>query len=133
MARAHGRNAQIYIAIASGGTAAPMIHTATWEMSLSTDKVEVTALGDTSKTYVAGLPDGQITFSGFATDTASTSLVVAAIDGVARPFYLYPFATRSTYFWGQAFFDCTTGVDVAGAVTIQGTGAPSIPVTATGF
>ena len=57
MARLHGRNGRVYLALASGGTAEPLAFQAKWSMNFSTDKAEVTALGDTNKVYVAGLPD----------------------------------------------------------------------------
>ena len=58
MARLHGRNGRIYIGIASDTAAAePLPFVATWSIAFSTDNAEVTALGDTVKTYVAGLPD----------------------------------------------------------------------------
>lgn len=133
MARSAGRNSQIYVSITSGGSASPLLHAATWSLNLNVDQIEVTAFGDTSKTYVAGLADGTLDFSGFLSDTAGTSLVTAAIDGVARKFYLYPFNTTSTYFFGTGFFGTTVETDVAGAVSMTGTAMMATPVTPIGF
>lgn len=133
MARAHGRFGNLYVAVASGGSASPLQHAGTWTLDLSTDQVEVTAFGDTSKTYVAGLPDGRLSYSGYASDTASTALITAAVDGVARKFYAYPFNTSATYFFGTMFFDTSWDVRVDGAVAISGNGSPATPVASQGF
>lgn len=133
MARSHGRFSHLYVAITSGGTASPLLHTGTFEISLTTDKVDVTAHGDTVKQYVAGLPDGPITFSGFATDTAGTSLVESALDGVARAWYLYPFNSTSIYMYGTGFCSFSLGTDVQGAVTMSGDIAQATALGRVGF
>ena len=133
MARSHGRYARLYVSITSGGSAAPLVHTATTDMNLSTDKQDVTAFSDTNKTYVSGLPDGQMSFSGFATDTASTSLVEAALDGASRTWYFYPFSSTTIYIYGTGFFDWTLGADVQGTVKMSGTMAPASAIGRIGF
>lgn len=133
MARAHGRFGQIYVSTTSGGSASPLLYASKWEINLNVDQVEVTAFGDTSKVYVAGLADGEMTYEGFLSDTAGTSLISAAIDGLARRWYLYPFNTSSTYFFGTGFFDASVSTEVAGAVTMKGTMKPSTPVSTQGF
>ena len=61
MARLHGRSGRLYAGIASAGTAEPITFLNSWSFDASTDDVDVTAFGDTNKTYVSGLPD----FKGF--------------------------------------------------------------------
>jgi hypothetical protein len=133
MARAHGRFAQLYVAVTSAGSASPLQHAGSWSLNLATDTVEVTAFGDTTKTYVAGLPDGQLTYSGFADDTASTALITAAVDGVSRKWYAYPFNSTGIYFFGTSFFDTTWETAIDGAVSISGSAKPSAPVGYVGF
>ena len=104
MARKHGRNGRLYVAVASGGTAEPVAFLRDWSIDFSVDNVEVTAFGDTNKVYVAGLPDSSGSFSGFF-DSATAQLYTAATDGVARNFYLYPDTADATYWYGTALFD----------------------------
>lgn len=98
MARIHGRNGRIYLAVTSGGTAAPLPFLATWSINFSTDKAEVTAMGDSNKTYVAGLPDASGQFAGFYDDSTAQTYT-AATDGVARNFYLYPSTLNTGQYW----------------------------------
>lgn len=98
MARIHGRNGRIYLAVTSGGTASPLPFLATWSINFSTDKAEVTAMGDSNKTYVAGLPDASGQFAGFYDDSTAQTYT-AATDGVARNFYLYPSTLNTGQYW----------------------------------
>lgn len=119
MARFAGRNGRVYLAIASGGTAEPLPFVAKWTLSAETERFDVTALGDSNKVYVAGLPDASGMWSGFMDDATAQSYT-AAIDGVARKFYLYPDTTSTTkYFFGTIFPDAKFEGDVAGAVTME--------------
>lgn len=120
MARIAGRNGRIYLAIASGGTAEPLPFAAEWEINFVTDKFEVTALGDGTKVYVAGLPDASGTWSGFYDDATAQSFT-AAQDGVARAFYLYPKtpATAGPYFWGTILPDITLSGGVGSSVNMS--------------
>jgi hypothetical protein len=128
MARIPGRNGRLYVGISSAGTAEPIAFIAKVDNNLSTAKIEVTALGDTNRTYVSGLPDYQGTYSGFY-DDATAQTYTAAIDGVARRFYFYPdLGTNSRYLYGTALFDATLKTDVAGAVEISGNLAAAGPV-----
>jgi hypothetical protein len=116
MTRRHGRNGRLYMNLTSGGTAEPVAFLNNWEFNQATDTVEVTAFGDTNKVYVAGLPDASGSVSGFY-DDATVQTYTAALDGVARKFYLYPDVSNNPgqYWWGTAFFDfsATGGSDSA--------------------
>ena len=118
MARIHGRNARVYLAIASGGTAEPLPFHAKWSISFETAKDEVTAFGDANKVYVAGLPDASGEFSGFY-DDATAQAYTAAVDGVARKFYLYPSASNTQYWWGTILPDFKVDGDVGGPVAVS--------------
>lgn len=119
MARIAGRNGRAYVALTSGGTAQPVAFLSTWSINFTVDKFEVTAMGDSNKVYVAGLPDAQGQFSGFY-DDASAQLYTAATDGVARAFYLYPSTTNnSQYFWGTILPDFSVEGGVGSAVSVS--------------
>ena len=119
MARLHGRAGRLYAGIASGGTAEPITFLNSWSFDASTDDVDVTAFGDTNKTYVSGLPDFKGSFAGFY-DNASAQLYTAAVDGVARKFYLYASTSDAIYWFGSATFDMSVETGVADAVKISG-------------
>ena len=119
MARIHGRNGAVYMNITSGGTAEPVAFLNSWSISAQTDKAEVTAFGDANKVYVAGLPDSSGEFSGFY-DDATAQTYTAAVDGVARKFYLYPSRlTNTQYWWGTILPDFSVNAGVGGAAEIS--------------
>lgn len=119
MARIHGRAGRVYMNILSGGTAEPLAFLSGWSINFATDKVDVTAFGDGNKIYVAGLPDASGDFSGFY-DDATAQVFTAALDGVARKFYLYPSTlTNTQYFYGTVLPDFKVNGDVAQAVQIS--------------
>lgn len=120
MARIHGRRGRVYIGIASDtaeASAVPFL--SSWSISFETEKAEVTAFGDTNKTYVAGLPDASGEFSGFY-DDATAQTYTAATDGLPRKFYLYPNTTDTgKYFFGTVLPDFSANASVGGAVEIS--------------
>lgn len=120
MARIHGRNGRLYVGITSAGTAEPIAFLNNWSISFATDNVDVTSFGDTVKVYVAGLPDASGSYSGHY-DDATAQMFTAALDGVARRFYLYPSTSNNGQYWfGTALFDFNVESAVDGAVTISG-------------
>ncbi len=132
MARIAGRNGMLYMNLTSAGTAEPVAYLNTWALQFATDKIEVTAFGDVTKIYVAGLPDCQGTYAGFY-DDATVQMYTAASDGVARKFYLYPSTSLATQYWyGTAFFDMNVDGTVAGAVAIDGSFAAASVTTKKG-
>jgi hypothetical protein len=119
VSRIHGKRGRVYLGIASGGTAEPVPYLARWEINQSNDKAEVTSFGDRQKTYVAGMADASGSFSGFL-DDATAQTYTAAIDGLARKFYLYPDLSSNTKYWyGEVLPDFTSGGGVDGAVTLS--------------
>lgn len=117
MARRHGRNTRVFMNLTSGGTAEPVAFVRSYSMSAATDKQDVTAFGDANKIYVAGLPDSSGSFE-FWYDDATVQTYTAAVDGVARKFYLYPdfVTTPGQYFWGTILPDFSVSAAVDGAV-----------------
>lgn len=119
MARIHGRSGRVYMNLTSGGTAEPVAFLNSWSLTASTDKVDVTAFGDTNKIYVAGLPDASGDFAGFY-DDATVQTYTAATDGVARKFYLYPSNTNAGQYWfGTVIPDFQVSGSAGGAVEVK--------------
>jgi hypothetical protein len=132
MARIAGRRGRVYIAITSGGTATPLPFVATWAINFATDKFDVTTMDDTTKVYVAGLPDSSGTFAGFY-DDATPQTYTAATDGVARAFYMYPsLATATQYWFGTVLPDFSVDGDVGGPVKMNVTWAAATPLQKVG-
>lgn len=119
--RYHGRKGRLYLGLASDtATAEPVAYLREWSVSFATDRVDVTAFGDTNKVYVAGLPDASGDYAGFW-DNATAQMYTAAVDGLARKFYLYQSTDLNTeYMFGTAFFDFSMAGSVDAAVTISG-------------
>lgn len=119
MARSHGRNGRVYLSATTGGTAVPVASLSSWSMDWSVDQVDATCFGDTSKTYLAGLPDASGAFSGLF-DTAGQALLSGAQDGLSRSLYIYPSTTDTTrYFYGSVFVDASFEGAVDKAISIS--------------
>lgn len=97
-----------------------------WSINFVVAKVDVTAMGDQNLIWVAGLPDASGDFTGFF-DTATAQTYVAATDGQARNFYLYPSTTTAQlanggqYFFGTILPDYSLAGGVAASVSMKST------------
>lgn len=132
MPRIHGRNGALYVGLTSNGTATPLAFTKKWSIDFKTARENVTAFQDTTMVYVAGLPDASGSFDGYY-DDATVQTYTAAIDGIARRFYLYPSTSNTAqYFFGTGFFDFSVDLSVDGAATVKGTFSAATPVTKQG-
>jgi hypothetical protein len=132
VARIHGRNGRVYLALASGGTPEPVAYLNSWTIVFATEKADVTAFGDANKSYVAGLPDASGDFSGFY-DNATVQTYTAALDGLPRKFYLYPNTNLNTqYFWGEILPDFNVSATVTGSVDISASWNASGPIVKQG-
>lgn len=98
MARRSGRKGRIYIDVAGGGSASALPFVAKWSLNASTDQLDASAMDDDNKVYVSDLPDASGDFSGFW-DDATNQTYTAAVDGLARKFYLYPSLDVPTVYW----------------------------------
>jgi hypothetical protein len=118
------------VGVSTKAAPSPVAYTASFSIDMKTDKVDVTAYGDNNKTYVAGLPDDQGQYGGFA-DIAGDLLYTAARDGLSRKFYFYPDYVNSvgTYFFGSAFFDLSYSSAVGDAVKVSGTWVASTDIS----
>jgi len=101
-------------------------------MNFASDKIDVTAFGETTKTYVAGIADASGEFAGFY-DDASAQTYTAAIDGLSRRLYLYPSNLLVTqYFFGTVFADMSVNAAVAGAVEVSASWNAASPISKVG-
>lgn len=132
MARIAGRNAVIYLGTTTSAAASPLTFQNTWSMSFTSDKIDVTAFQETTKTYVAGIADASGEFAGFY-DDASAQTYTAAIDGLSRRLYLYPSNLLVTqYFFGTVFADMSVNAAVAGAVEVSASWNAASPISKVG-
>lgn len=116
----HGKKSQIYISTSGAGTAAYVPFIADWTLDKSTDTVEVSAMGDTNKSFVQGLPNCQGTFSGFF-DSAQDNLFDAAESSTPVKMYIYPSSDAPTiYHYGTAWVSASMASGISAAVTVTG-------------
>jgi hypothetical protein len=133
MAANHGKSGRLYIDVSTNasGSASAVTLLRSWDLQQSVDRVEVTAFGDSNKTYVQGLPDSQLTFDGFYDDATSDVFQIPNVG--ARKFYLYPNTGTTTKYWfGTMLFDVSTSGAVDSAVAISGSGAAASAVIRVG-
>jgi hypothetical protein len=91
-------------------------------LNMSTDRVEVTAFGDTNKQRVAGLPDFSGDISGFWNSASGPAFFGVVLGGQPVFLRLMPNRNEPTYYFeGLANLDGTLEVPVNGAATITGT------------
>jgi len=125
MARVGGRFGRLYVGATTAAAASQVPFVGSWDLSAATDKIDVTAMGDTNKVVVVALPDLSGNIGGFF-DDASNTLYDAAIDGLDRAFYLYPTVNTPTNYWyGRIFIDASFSSSVSGAVEMSGAWAAS--------
>ena len=129
MARVGGRQGRLYVGTTTAAAASPVPFIGSWSLGAATDKIDVTAMLDTNKVVVAGLPDASGEFGGFF-DDASNVLYAAAIDGLDRAFYLYATSNNTANYWyGRIFVDASFSAAVDGAVEMTGTWAAAGSIT----
>lgn len=136
-AREHGRAGVVYMGITqSAGVSAvatPVGFLTDWTVNKNTDKVDVTAMGDSNKIYVAGLPDATGDFNGWY-DFFTPQTYVAAGDGIPRNFYLYPNAANaSDYFYGIILPDFSAAGGVSAAVSFKASWNAAGPVNRSSY
>ena len=120
MARYHGGKGVVYLSTTGTGAATTAVSLSQWSLDRATDKVDVTAFGDTNKQYVQGLPDIKGSLSGWF-DNADDALFDGADSSDGVKLYLYPSSLAPTiYHYGPAWLDASIEVDVKGAVSVKG-------------
>lgn len=133
MPRLHGRRGRVYLGIASDtADAEPLPFIASWSMNFTTEKVDVTAMEDSNRVYVAGIPDASGEFAGFFDDSTAQTYT-AATDGLARKFYLYPNRSVNTkYFFGTILPDMSVNASTTEAVAITASWNAASTITRVG-
>ena len=101
----HGRFGIVYIGAANGGTAVNQPILKSWSLDGSTDFADVTCMGDSNKSYVAGIPDTTGSFDGVWDSATATVFYTAARDGLSRKMYLYPGGSSANYWYGDILLD----------------------------
>ncbi len=120
MARYHGKKGVIYMSTSGSGAATTTVAMNKWSLNMPTDKVDVTAFGDTNKVYVQGLPDTTGQVSGWWDDT-SDALYDGSRSSDGVKLYLYPSSDAPTkYFYGPAWVDFSIDVANDQGVPISG-------------
>lgn len=121
--RVPGKNGRLYVGVGSSTDAAsPLVFCRKWQFSITSDKVDITARGDSNRVALAKKPSITGTFDGFF-DTATAQTYTASQDGLSRRFYLYPSTPASTlgsYYFGTATFDFGAEGQVDDAVNCKG-------------
>lgn len=109
------------------GNAVPVAGLTGWTLNMPTDRVDVTAQGDTNKQWLQGLPDKSGDFAGWwENDQDILFAANDSADGVKM--YLYPnTAVLGKYFYGPAWVDASLNSPVGGAVGVSGTFAANGP------
>lgn len=119
--RIHGKAGQIKMDPAGGGALVVLADTKAWTLDMSTDRVDVTAFGDTNKRRVAGLPDFKGTIGALWNAATSPTYFASVLSGIPVALRLIPnTADPTVYFNGLANVDGSLSVDSAGAVTWSG-------------
>lgn len=116
MATTHGKSSRIYLGTS---TATPIAETTEISVNFGADYADDSAQGDTNRSYKPGLFDFEGSISGWY-DTASDTLLTAALAGTQQKMYFYPSVNNSLqYFYGDVFvtLDDLTGSlsDIVGA------------------
>jgi len=123
MARIHGKKGQVLLdsTPASPVTPVAVADLNDWTLDMSTDRVDVTAFGDTNKQKVSGLPDFSGTVGGFWNSVSSPTFFAIVLGGVTSWLRLMPSTAEPTYYFeGLANLDGSIKVSANGAVTISG-------------
>lgn len=136
MAKIHGRNGILYLAVTNGGTASPFTYLTSFKVDAKTDRTDVTSFGDTTKTYLSGLPDSTASYDGFwdtSLGFSNHAAYKAAGDGLARKWYFYPDSTNAAqYLAGTGYWDASFDFSVQEAIKISGTFSAATPTFGVG-
>lgn len=116
MARYHAKSGQVYLSTTAAGAAVAVSGATAWTFDGSTDKVDVTAFGDSNKQQVIGLSNASGTVN-FNWDDTDTTIYDAAEGGEACRMYLYRDAANAPthYRYGTAYIDIADDNNSTGA------------------
>src|SRR5262245_55413364 len=121
MSRIHGKHGEVQMDPTGGATAVAVADLNAWTLDMATDRVEVTAFGDTNKTRVAGLADFSGTIGGWWNSASTPAYFDAVLAGTPVTLKLVPNKLEPTYlFSGLANVDGSINVSATGAVSMSG-------------
>ncbi len=118
--RYHGGKGVVQMGVGAGAVSA-VVSLSDWSLDKAADTVDVTAFGDTNKTYVQGLMDIKGSLTGWF-DSTSAAMFLGAESTTGVNLYLYPSSLLpGTYHYGPAWLNASISQNVKGAVSIKGT------------
>lgn len=132
--RYHGKKGVVYLGATVSPAAASRVYGLTeWSLQQTQDIVEVTALGDSSKSFVAGTKGATISMKGSWLSDYDVPFDAFDIGGKVTC-YLYPSAdSAGQFFWFNAWPTAANVSDpVAGAVALDFSGTVDGDVTRNG-
>ena len=117
----HGKNGAIYLGGPKGSGGIKVASKTDWTLQRNRDYIDATVFGDTNKTYLAGLPNVQGTYTGFL--DASGDLLLNAATSDAQQMYLYADDVNVIpvlVAHGPAFIDASVNTAVADGIKTSG-------------
>lgn len=119
--RLHGKFGQISMDAAGGSAYVVLADMNAWTLDLATDRVEVTAFGDTNKRRVSGLPDFSGTIGAWWNAATSPTYIAAILAGTPVGLKLVQNTLDPTVFFsGLANVDGSVSVSATGAISMTG-------------
>lgn len=115
----HAKDAVVYIAPDGTSEASELLGCSEWTLDMSTDTVETTAFGDTTKTYVQGLPDLSGTLSVFWRDDENKLFSAQASTSPVKVYLYFSRNASGRYAYGKAWFSVSMSSGVSDAVTMS--------------
>ncbi|NBQ42798.1 MAG: hypothetical protein EBU23_09865 [Mycobacteriaceae bacterium] len=73
MAKYHGKNGALMLGVTSGGAASSVANLSQWSVNIDQAVAEVTCLGDSFASFVAGMKNAKASMSGFRLALVSLS------------------------------------------------------------
>ena len=121
--RIHGKRGAVEMDETSPfATHTPVADISAFTLNLTTEKVPVTAFGDTNVVKVTGLPDFAGTLAGWWNEDTTPRIFDVVLAGLPVGLKLIPDSASPTFhFLGLAYIDGSIDVSATGAVSFAGT------------
>jgi len=114
----HGKEGIVAAKLTSGGAYVAIGNISDWNLSMATDKVETTSLGDANKRYVIGLKDLSGSVTAFW-DRLTDTIFDLADSPTGCWLAFYPSSTSAQGWEGPAWVDASIKGGVTSAVSID--------------
>jgi hypothetical protein len=128
----HGRFGVLYLSTSSTGAATNFANAVDWTFNADTPTSEVTCIGDSNQSFVAGIPNASGAFNGIWDSATASIWYAAARDGLSRKMYLYPGGSSANYWYGDVLFSFSGSGGIADAVKISGNWSAAGAITPIG-